>query len=58
MTECNAVGTPVVAYNVAGLRDSVRDGETGILVTDNSPVGLASSAITLGLKEGDLLRRV
>jgi glycosyltransferase involved in cell wall biosynthesis len=56
VTECNAMGTPVVAYNVAGLRDSVRDGETGILVIDNSKSGLASSAISL-LKDRDLLNR-
>ena len=30
--EANAVGTPVVATDADGLRDSVRDGQTGFLV--------------------------
>jgi len=34
--ESNAVGTPVVATNADGLRDSVRDGVTGFLVPDGS----------------------
>jgi glycosyltransferase involved in cell wall biosynthesis len=54
VTESNAMGTPVVAYNVPGLRDSVKDGETGILVKENTPSSLASSAISL-LKNADLL---
>lgn len=29
--EANACGTPVIASNVPGLRDSIRDGETGLL---------------------------
>ncbi len=32
--EANATGTPVVATDADGLRDSVRDGETGFLVPD------------------------
>jgi glycosyltransferase involved in cell wall biosynthesis len=56
VTESNAMGTPAVAYNVPGLRDSVMDGETGILVKDNSPESLAHSTITL-LKDRDLLTR-
>jgi glycosyltransferase involved in cell wall biosynthesis len=32
VTEANACGTPAVAYDVPGLRDSVRHEETGILV--------------------------
>lgn len=47
VTEANAMGTPVVAYNVAGLRDSVKNELTGILVTDNSPEGLAEAATVL-----------
>lgn len=29
--EANALGTPCVGYNVPGLRDSIKDGETGLL---------------------------
>jgi glycosyltransferase involved in cell wall biosynthesis len=47
VTESNAMGTPVVAYNVPGLRDSVRNGYTGILVQEDSPRGLASAIISL-----------
>jgi len=32
VTEAAACGTPTVAYDVVGIRDSVRDGETGFLV--------------------------
>jgi glycosyltransferase involved in cell wall biosynthesis len=31
--EANACGTPVIASNVPGLRDAVKDGETGLLYT-------------------------
>lgn len=47
VTESNAMGTPAIAYNVPGLRDSVKDGETGILVKENSPSRLAETAISL-----------
>jgi glycosyltransferase involved in cell wall biosynthesis len=47
VTESNAMGTPVVAYNVPGLRDSVRNGSTGILVQEDSPRGLASAITSL-----------
>jgi glycosyltransferase involved in cell wall biosynthesis len=55
VTEANAMGTPVVGYNVPGLRDSIKDGKTGILTKENSPECLASSAISL-LKNPQLLR--
>lgn len=47
VTESNAMGTPVIAYDVPGLRDSVRNGYTGIIVKENSPEGLSTSAIDL-----------
>jgi glycosyltransferase involved in cell wall biosynthesis len=47
VTESNAMGTPAVAYNVPGLRDSVQDGHTGVLVSHNSPEYLAKAAIEL-----------
>lgn len=56
VTESNAMGTPAVAYNVPGLRDSVRDELTGILV-ENTPEHLARAAIML-LKDGERLARL
>lgn len=35
--EANALGTPVVATDAPGLRDAVRNGETGVLVKDGEP---------------------
>lgn len=40
VTEANSQGTPAVVYDVHGLRDSVRNGETGV-VTKPSPEALA-----------------
>jgi glycosyltransferase involved in cell wall biosynthesis len=44
--EANACGTPAVVYDVPGLRDSVVNGETGLLVSA-SPEALASSLVRL-----------
>lgn len=57
VTESNAMGTPAVVYNIPGLRDSVKDGETGLIVKENSPSGLANSAIFL-LKNQDILTKI
>jgi len=46
VSEGNAVGTPAVAYNVPGLRDSVVHEKTGLL-TETSPTALASAMIRL-----------
>jgi glycosyltransferase involved in cell wall biosynthesis len=47
VTESNAMGTPVIAYDVNGLRDSIQDGRNGILVKDKNPESLARSAVKL-----------
>lgn len=47
VTEANSQGAPAVAYAVDGLRDSVQDGETGILTKKNTPSGLSSAIIGL-----------
>jgi glycosyltransferase involved in cell wall biosynthesis len=57
VTEFNAMGTPVVGYNVPGIRDSVKDGITGILTKENSPVHLADAAVSL-LRDKDSLRQL
>ena len=41
--EANAVGTPVVSYRSAGLVDSVKDGVSGVVVKDNTPLKLAET---------------
>jgi glycosyltransferase involved in cell wall biosynthesis len=41
--EANACGTPCVAAAVPGLRDSVRDGETGLLVPPRDPRAFADA---------------
>jgi len=46
VTEANALGTPAVAYDVPGLRDSIKHGQTGIL-TSPSPEVLAEAATAL-----------
>lgn len=45
--EANALGVPCVAYDVPGLRDSVKNGETGILVESGNIESLAQSMISL-----------
>jgi glycosyltransferase involved in cell wall biosynthesis len=49
--EANACGTPVVAANVPGLRDSVQDGETGLLVPHGDPGALAREVRALLLDD-------
>jgi glycosyltransferase involved in cell wall biosynthesis len=46
VNEANALGVPVVAYRVPGLRDSVKDGLTGLL-TEPNPRAMADAALSL-----------
>jgi len=55
--EGNACGTPTVASNVPGLRDSVHDGETGLLVPYGDVDALAR-ALSAILKDPDLRARL
>ncbi len=45
--EASASGTPVVGYNSAGLRDSIKNGRTGTLVESRNYKKLAEEAISL-----------
>ena len=56
VTESNAMGTPVVAYDVNGLRDSVIDGKNGILDRGKTPESLARCGLKL-LKDTEVLKR-
>lgn len=47
VVEANACGTPVIASDSEGLRDSVRDGETGILVPHGDLEALAGAIARL-----------
>ena len=55
--EAGAYGKPVVAGNVGGALDSVRDGETGLLVDPTDPL-LVAEAITRLLLDTELARRL
>lgn len=45
ITESAACGTPAVAYDVAGLRDSVSNNESGLLVSDGNVKELAQNLL-------------
>lgn len=50
--EAAAVGTPTVGYNVAGLRDSILDGKTGLLCKPN-PDACSEAVLSLRLDQED-----
>jgi len=43
--EANSCGTPAIAYNTSGLRDSIKNGETGLLVSPGDIPGLAEAIL-------------
>ena len=47
VVEANAFGTPVVVYDVPGLRDSVQDGQTGLICRPNTPEALGEALADL-----------
>lgn len=55
--EAAACGTPVVASDSPGLRESVVDGESGLLVPHGEP-GAWADAMTRVLEDGELRRRL
>jgi glycosyltransferase involved in cell wall biosynthesis len=53
--EAQAAGVPVIAYGVAGVLDSVLDGETGVFFAEQTPEALAAAILAfeeLSLDEG------
>ena len=59
VVEANTVGTPAVGYDVPGIRDSIRSGETGLLAPAGDPeaLGIAAAALVCDTKQYDRLRR-
>jgi len=47
VTEAASQGTPAAVYNVDGLRDSVQDGKTGAVCSQNTPDHLAATIVSL-----------
>jgi len=56
--EANACGTPCIAYDVPGLRDSIIDGETGVLVKEDGNVKELAEATIKILKDERLRKRL
>jgi phosphatidyl-myo-inositol alpha-mannosyltransferase len=56
LTEAFASGTPVVASNIAGYRDVVRNGRDGVLVPAGDPVELGEALRALALDPGLRMR--
>ncbi|MBE0447828.1 MAG: glycosyltransferase family 4 protein [Actinobacteria bacterium] len=55
--EANACGTPAIAYDVPGLRDSIIDGKTGLLV-ESGDVRVLAEAIVKVLEDRELRKRL
>ncbi len=55
--EANACGTPAVAYDVPGLRDSIKHGYNGLLVENGNIEALANAIIHL-LKDDELRKEL
>jgi len=51
--EAMAAGTPVIAFNGGGFRESIIDGETGILIDDTDEVTIGEAVKKLERKKWD-----
>ena len=47
ISEAASQGTPSVVYDIDGLRDSVRSGDTGLITSANTPESMAASILEL-----------
>jgi len=47
VTEANSQGTPAIVYDVDGLRDAVKNNETGLVCIHNTPTNLATNIVNL-----------
>jgi glycosyltransferase involved in cell wall biosynthesis len=56
--EANACGTPCIAYDVPGLRDSIIDEETGILVEENGNVKRLAETMMRVLEDKELREKL
>ena len=54
VTESAACGTPAIVSNVTGLKDSVRDNKTGIILSANPTPGELSNAMLIFIKDKNL----
>jgi glycosyltransferase involved in cell wall biosynthesis len=57
VVEANALGTPCIAYDVAGLRDSVKNDETGLLAEARNVEDIADKMVMI-LKDEELRERL
>lgn len=55
--EAASQGTPAIVHNISGLRDTVKDKKTGIVLKENSPKQMANEAWQL-LKEKEIYNKL
>ena len=60
VTEANSQGTPAVVYNVDGLKDSVKNEQTGLIANKNTPEFLAEKIVELlrDYKKYDRIKKI